>query len=110
MTPGGTRYQDGVTRPLVDRVTELEAKLVKSSMENATAKQVKISTLALLEKFAACENRHELCDGNPTPRKCDIFRGGAVKKKFLTLLFSKNTTRRVLQMESFSAKMRQSYV
>lgn len=39
MTPGGTRYQDGVTRPLVDRVAELEEKLVNCSMENATAKQ-----------------------------------------------------------------------
>lgn len=39
-TPGGTRYQEGVTKPLVDRVVELEEKLVKSSMENATAKQV----------------------------------------------------------------------
>lgn len=40
MTPGGTRYQEGVTKPLVDRVAELEEKLVNSSMENATAKQV----------------------------------------------------------------------
>lgn len=39
VTPGGTRYQDGVTRPLVDRVAELEEKLVNCSMENATAKQ-----------------------------------------------------------------------
>ncbi|CAM9356204.1 unnamed protein product [Hapterophycus canaliculatus] len=39
MTPGGTRYQDGVTKPLVARVAELEEKLVNCSMENATAKQ-----------------------------------------------------------------------
>ncbi|CAM9619974.1 unnamed protein product [Scytosiphon promiscuus] len=39
MTSGGTRYQDGVTKPLVARVAELEEKLVKCSMENATAKQ-----------------------------------------------------------------------
>lgn len=41
MTPGGTRYQDGVTKPLVARVAELEEKLVQCSMENATAKQVR---------------------------------------------------------------------
>eukprot|EP00904_Undaria_pinnatifida_P009089 jgi/Undpi1/530/HiC_scaffold_10.g03994.m1 len=39
MTPGGTRYQDGVTKPLVDRVSELEEKLIICSTENATAKQ-----------------------------------------------------------------------
>lgn len=41
MTPGGTRYQDGVTKPLVARVAELEEKLVQCSIENATAKQVR---------------------------------------------------------------------
>ena len=40
MTPGGTRYQDGVTKPLVERVAELEEKLIVCSTENATAKQV----------------------------------------------------------------------
>lgn len=40
VTPGGTHYQDGVTKPLVARVAELEEKLVNSSMDNATAKQV----------------------------------------------------------------------
>ncbi|CAM9578902.1 unnamed protein product [Laminaria digitata] len=39
MTPGGTRYQDGVTKPLVERVAELEEKLIVCSTENATAKQ-----------------------------------------------------------------------
>lgn len=45
MTPGGTRYQDGVTKPLVARVAELEEKLVQCSMENATAKQVRLLCL-----------------------------------------------------------------
>ena len=40
MTPGGTSYQDGVTKPLVERVAELEEKLIICSTENATAKQV----------------------------------------------------------------------
>lgn len=44
-TPGGTRYHDGVNKPLVARVAELEEKLVNCSMENATAKQVGVVSI-----------------------------------------------------------------
>ncbi|CAM9185052.1 unnamed protein product [Pylaiella littoralis] len=62
MTPGGTRYQDGVTTPLVARVAELEERLVACSMENATAKQEHLTAELNSQKLEKTlqKLRHEL--------------------------------------------------